>query len=328
MESEAFKQVFLKYQTLINDRLSKIADSRQPQNLYQPIEYVLNSGGKRIRPILLMLSCKALDGDVDASLDAAVAVELLHNFTLVHDDMMDQDDTRRGMPTVHKKWGSDIALLTGDGLVSLAYQSLLRTRSKRIHEISKIFTDGIIELCEGQALDYDFEKRQDVQLDDYLLMIGKKTARLLHICATIGAIIGNGSDSQVQALGNFGNNLGCAFQIQDDLLDITSKQEILGKTHGSDIIRKKQTYLVVYGLTHADVATKHRLLDILENSNNHSARITEIRDMFQHIGSIDAANAAIENYITSARANLDDLPSTPGKGHLLDLLDYVATRQA
>lgn len=323
-----FKENLRGYQDLINARLRYLLESREPANLYEPIKYVLESGGKRIRPILVILACEVFEGDVEAALDAAVAMELLHNFTLVHDDIMDQDDTRRGLPTVHKKWDTHIALLAGDGLVSLAYQALFQTKSPRLHEIARVFTDGIIELCEGQALDYDFERRKDVKLGEYLGMISKKTARLLNISTRIGAMIGNGSDREVEILGDFGHNLGCAFQIQDDLLDITADEEILGKTFGSDIMRRKQTYLLVHAMTHADPETKILLTQTLYKSNNYRSRINEIRDLFMKIGSIEAAKSAINGYLSSAKKNLHGLPSTPGKANLSNLLGFIATRKA
>ncbi|MFQ5770881.1 MAG: polyprenyl synthetase family protein [bacterium] len=326
--SEQFKNVLRELQDLINARLHKVLESTHPPILYEPIQYVLESNGKRIRPILLLLSCKASGGDVDRCWNAAVAVELLHNFTLVHDDIMDRDDTRRGQPTVHKKWDTDIALLAGDGLLALAYQALLRTQSERIQEIVKIFTDGIVELCEGQALDREFETRKDVQLKDYLLMIGKKTARLLNVSARIGALIGAGDKRAAQALGEFGYNLGCAFQIQDDLLDITSNEEIIGKTCGSDVRRKKQTYLLVHALNHADSETKNTLIDILYNSTIHKSQISEIKRIFDKIGSIAAAHAAINQFISSAQKNLKELPSTRGKEDLANLLTFILHRQA
>ncbi len=326
-ETEQFKAKLTEWQGQINARLDQISGSSKPSILYQPIQYVLDGGGKRIRPILLMLSCEAFGGNIDSCWDAAVAVELLHNFTLVHDDIMDQDDTRRGRPTVHKKWNADIALLAGDGLLALAYQYLLRTHSARIHEIAQIFTDGIIELCEGQAMDHEFETRKDVQLSDYLLMISKKTARLLNISTRIGSIIGGGNAQEIHVLGEFGYNIGFAFQIQDDLLDITSDQETLGKTFGSDIIRRKQTYLLIHAMNHGDAQAKKELLEILDNTIIQNSQIMAVRDIFNKTGTIDAAKVAIDNYISTAHKNLQELQNTQGKEELLCLLRYLSKRR-
>ena len=328
MQVASFQVVLQEYRRLVEHRLHQVVQSRTPDTLYEPIRYVLNSGGKRIRPILVLLACEAVGGRAEQALDAAAATELLHNFTLVHDDIMDQDDTRRGLPTVHKKWDVDVALLAGDGLVSLAYQTLLATRSPRLAEIARVFTDGIVELCEGQALDCEFEKRADVSTEEYLEMIGKKTARLLNVATTMGALVGGGSDREVEVLGRFGYDLGCAFQIQDDLLDIMGDEAVLGKTQGSDVSRKKRTFLLVHALCHADTEAKKRLIRALNTSGDRQAQIQEMQALFAEIGSIAAAEAAIREYISSARASLAVLPESTGRASLSNLLHYVATRKA
>ncbi|MFQ5823960.1 MAG: polyprenyl synthetase family protein [bacterium] len=326
--AEDFKIKLREWKRLIDERLFQVLNTKKPPILYEPITYILESGGKRIRPILLILSCKAVGGNVEDCLDAAVAVELLHNFTLVHDDIMDQDDTRRGRPTVHKKWDTDVALLAGDGLVALAYQSLLRTNSLRINEITTNFTNAIVELCEGQALDREFESLRGIRLFDYLNMIEKKTARLLNISAKIGAIIGGGDDSEIDALGKFGLNLGLAFQIQDDLLDITSDEVTLGKTFGSDVMRRKQTFLLVHALSHADFETKRKINFLLSESSINKPQIIEITSLFEKIGSIEAAKSAIGNYLTSAQKNIDELKATFTKDDLSSFLNYISNRNA
>lgn len=325
---EQYKFQLTEWKQQIDQRLNEVLDGHNPPSLYDPIHYVLEGGGKRIRPILLALACQAVGGRLEKCWDAAVAVELLHNFTLVHDDIMDCDDTRRGRATVHKKWDSDIALLAGDGLVALAFQSLLRTKTPQIQEIAKIFTDGIVELCEGQALDLEFETIEDVNLNDYLNMIGKKTARLLNISARIGAIIGDGNNEEVEALGNFGYNLGCAFQIQDDLLDITSDETTMGKTYGSDVKQKKQTYLLVHALTYADSNTKEKLRSMLAKSEVNRSQINEVKFLFQKTGSLEAAKSSVNDYVQSAQNNLEVLHSTQGRESLMNFLTYISNRDA
>ena len=327
-ETHRFESILDEFQSLVNVRLQKVLRSSKPAILYGPIEYVLAGGGKRIRPALLILSCRALNGDIDLCWDAAVAIELLHNFTLVHDDIMDQDSTRRGRPTVHKKWNSDIALLAGDGLFGLAYQSLLRTPSPRLHEIAKAFTDGVVEICEGQALDLEFESRQDVSLEDYLSMIGKKTARLLYVSAKLGAMIGEGSPVQVEALAKFAFRLGSAFQIQDDLLDITCDEDVLGKTFGSDVIRRKQTYLLVHAMNHADTETRRKLNNILGNQSIQQSDIMAVKNIFESTGSFDAAYRTITEHLNSAREYLDEIPPSAGKEDLRSLLSFISNRRA
>lgn len=315
-------------QKLINEELKQCFPAHSPAILYEPIRYVLESGGKRIRPVLVVLSCQAVNGTIESCLDAAVAVELLHNFTLVHDDIMDNDDARRGRPTVHKKWDVPVALLAGDGLLAAAYQALFRTRTPRIQEVAQIFTDGLIEICEGQALDREFESRQDVALEEYLVMIRKKTAALLSLSARIGAIIGNGAPAQVDALGQFAANLGLAFQIQDDLLDIMSAQEVSGKTYGSDIIRKKQTYLSIHALTHGDVSARRRLSTIFSKHKIVRSDILEIKEIFERSGSVAAARQAISRYLEAANANLQILPATKAKDDLKTFLALISNRRS
>lgn len=323
----SFDGLLQEWQERINHRLIAIVEGRQPPLLYDPIQYVLNGGGKRIRPILLLLSCKTLGGNIDACWNAAVAVELLHNFTLVHDDIMDRDDTRRGRPTVHRKWDSDIALLAGDGLVALSFNTLSKTHSPRIGQIVEIFTDGLIELCEGQALDIDFETR-DVTLEEYLSMIGKKTACLLEMSASIGAILGDGDKNQVKMLGDFASSMGHAFQIQDDLLDITSDEVKIGKTFGSDVKHKKQTYLLIHALTHADQEMSNRLRILLDAGDISHVELMEVRDIFERTGSIEAARTAVEAYVSSAQNVLNNLHTTHGKEFLQDFLRYISKRDA
>ena len=178
MDSAAFQARMGNYRNLVNDKLNQVAAKVSPASFYEPVRYVLASGGKRIRPILVILSCQAVGGTKESCMDAAAAVEILHNFTLVHDDIMDHDDLRRSRETVHKKWDEATAILAGDGLVAMAYHYLLKSNTNHIKEITEIFTNGIIDLCEGQALDKEFERRIDIDLDQYHVMIEKKTARL------------------------------------------------------------------------------------------------------------------------------------------------------
>lgn len=220
---------YINYKTQIDERLFNFIEEEHPKSLYEPLKYILSGGGKRIRPMILIFCCEAIGGTIEDSIDAAVAIEILHNFTLVHDDIMDNADTRRGRATIHNKWDLNIAILAGDELIGLAYKSLLMTNSPNIGEIARVFTNGIIEVCEGQSYDKEFESRESVSVSEYLMMIRKKTSKLLETCAAVGAYIGNGSPEQVENLMNYAKNLGLAFQIQDDLLDITADENAFGK---------------------------------------------------------------------------------------------------
>lgn len=324
---ESFELLLQEWRSEINQRLSGLVEIQQVPTLYEPIQYVLDGCGKRIRPALLLLACRAVGGQVSQAWDAAIAVELLHNFTLVHDDIMDQDDTRRGRTTVHKKWTLNTAILSGDSLFALSYRSLLRTKTSNIRRISSVFTDGILAVCEGQALDLEFEKKQAVSLRQYIDMIGKKTAALLDCSARIGAMIGGGSRAEVSAVGAFATNLGLAFQVQDDLLDVTSDEATLGKTHGSDIQQKKQTFLLIHALANAGGDLLARLRRLLKGKIG-PYEINEIKGIFEQTGSINAARKAIAEYIAAARDSLQNLSISQEREHFLHLLSYIAGRQA
>ena len=323
---EKTKFLFEDWREKLNSRLTSFLEAEEPASLYQPMQYVFEGSGKRIRPILLLLTCKAVGGNIDVAWNAALAIELLHNFTLVHDDIMDDDDTRRGRATVHKQWTPNIALLAGDGILALSYKALLRTESEHIKQILEIYTDGIVAVCEGQALDMDFESREHVQPEQYLEMITKKTAYLLNISAKIGAIIGNGSHEQVTALGEFAQNLGVAFQIQDDLLDITVDEDTLGKTFGSDVKQKKRTFLLNYALSHASIQSQQALLNIFRMPEIDRESIYQVRDIFESAGAITAAKESVDSYLALANKNLESLNGNGESRHLNYLLNYISNR--
>ena len=233
---------------LVERRLRALLHRSHPRDLREGCRYVLAAGGKRVRSVLVLLAAEAVGGSARAAADAGAAVELLHNFTLVHDDVMDHADTRRGRPTVHRRWDLNTALLVGDVLLGLGYDRLLRTRSPRIASILRVYTEGLLEVCEGQALDLEFERRDDVRPGEYFRMIEMKTARLIAMSAELGGLIGGGTAREVAALRTFGFRLGRAFQLQDDLLDVVAEEEAFGKVIGGDILEGKKTYLFTIAL--------------------------------------------------------------------------------
>ncbi len=292
---------------IVEKRLEQLFIDRNPVSLFEPMAYPVKAGGKRIRPVLLCLSCQAVGGDLSASIPAAMAVELLHTFTLVHDDIMDQDDTRRGIPTVHKKWDEATAILAGDGLVTLAYETLLSTSHSSVVEIAKLFTDGLLVLCEGQALDKSFEDRMDVSLNEYQDMIAKKTAKLLEVSCQIGGMIGDGNPEELESLKAFACNLGMAFQIQDDLLDVIGDQNLIGKPTGSDLMQKKKTYQVIHFMDQADEEDTTLFLKEWEKSEAADMDISAMIQLLQKNGSIDKSRDEITKYIQNAENALDSL---------------------
>ncbi len=310
----------------IDARMQEILSKPNPHTLYEPMRYILRAGGKRLRPILLLLSCEAVGGDPMKCIDAAVAVEMLHNFTLIHDDVMDQDDTRRGQETVHKKWDVNVAILSGDGLVALSYRYLMSCNHPRIAEIGRNFSDALLELCEGQALDKEFENRWDVTVDDYFAMIRKKTAVLIALCTQIGAIFGNGAREQIENLREYGLNMGMAFQIQDDLLDIMADEKTLGKDWGSDIVQHKKTFLLIHALEVGGSEDRAKIHAIFEKENISREDVRQVQAIFKRTGTLEAAQRLVKRHVHTAREKLAALPESDGKANLNAFLDFVSRR--
>jgi geranylgeranyl diphosphate synthase type II len=301
---DKFQNKYNDYKRLIDDKISSFIQKNEPVTLYKPLKYILNGGGKRIRPVLLLFSCEAAGGNPLDAVNAAIAVEILHNFTLIHDDIMDNADSRRGKETIHKVWDSNVAILAGDNLVGLAYESLLKTQSADISKVVKEFTTGIIEVCEGQSFDKEFEIRKDVTLTDYMMMIDKKTSKLLETSAAIGALIANANPDEYDALKLFARNLGLAFQIQDDLLDILGDEKKFGKKIGGDIIEGKKTYLLLKAIELVDKEPdKSRVLKIVSDSGirpGFEKEIENIKKIYSDYGVIKEAREEIEHYTKEA----------------------------
>jgi len=298
------------YKKKVDERLNTLVVLNEPKSLYDPVNYILSGGGKRIRPAVLLFACEAVGGNIENALDAGAAIEVLHNFTLVHDDIMDNADTRRGNETVHKKWNVNTAILAGDNLIAIAYKSLLKTKSERLDSIIKEFTEGVIEVCEGQSYDKDFEITDNVTIEKYLMMIQKKTAKLIEVSAVMGAFIGGGSDVQIENIRNFAVNAGLAFQIQDDLLDIIADEKEFGKKIGGDLIEGKKTYLMLKALeTVKDKDSRAILEGIVKNSGikeNQEVTIKRVQKIYYDNGVIEAAKKEVENYTAKAESFLKD----------------------
>ncbi len=314
-------------QQLVAAQLEQICLAQEPLLLYEPVRYVMASGGKRIRPLLVFLAAEAVGGDAGQAAHVAAAVELLHSFTLVHDDIMDQDDTRRGKPTVHAKWDVGTAILAGDGLVALAYRALLSRPSPRLTEMARAFTEGIVEVCEGQALDKEFETRRTVTMDAYLAMIGKKTACLLAMSCQLGALVGGGDEQQVAALGSYGRHLGVAFQIQDDLLDLLSPAAVSGKPRGSDLARRKQTFLMVAAESRMTAAQQQWLAAYLGRPLS-NGELDELEAFFRSLGVVAQAEAMVRDELAAARGALASLTPCEAVEALAELSQQLAARAA
>lgn len=308
--ASTYAHKYERYKRVVENFLAGFVKEQVPRSLYEPLKYVLDGGGKRIRPVLLLLSCEAVGGDAKTALRAGAAIEILHNFTLVHDDIMDNAASRRGKKTVHTKWDTNVAILVGDELLALAYRALLQTRSPNIREIAKIFTEGVVEVCEGQAYDKEFETCSTVRVGDYLLMIEKKTAKMVAVAAEIGALVGDGSRPAIQALRRYGEHVGRAFQIQDDLLDIIGDEKELGKAVGGDLVEGKKTFLLLEALRRARGRDRQLLNAVVKNKGGSSRLIPEYRRIYFETGTIAAARRRIEEDISKAKRELHRLPSS------------------
>ena len=326
LRHSTYARLYDRYKKLVEESLRGIIEDRLPRSLYEPSEYVLDAGGKRIRPVLLLLSCEAVGGDPKKAIRASAAIEVLHNFTLVHDDIMDNASSRRSRKTVHTKWDTNVAILVGDELLALAYRALLQTKSPHIQEIAKVFTQGVVEVCEGQAYDKEFETRSSVTVDEYLLMIEKKTAKMVAVSAEIGALIGNGDRASIRSLRRYGEHVGRAFQVQDDLLDVIADEKELGKPVGGDLMEGKKTFLLLEALRTAHGRDKGLLLEIVRNKGGEAKLLPEYRRIYLETGAIAAARARISQDIAKAKRELHKLPATRARLMLEWFADMLLNR--
>jgi geranylgeranyl diphosphate synthase type II len=322
-----FQSRYLQYKRLIDRRFKSLADedNRRPRSLMVPLKYVLSGGGKRLRPVLLLLAYEAVSSKPkglrmsDGVLNAALAVEALHNFTLVHDDIMDDAPSRRGRATVHSKWDENTAILVGDELVALAYRTLLRTRSPRIGQVLKIFTDGLLEVCEGQGLDKEFEQRRDVTLAEYLKMIEMKTGRMVSVGLEIGALLGGGNTFEVDALRRFGYHVGRAFQIQDDLLDVIG-DERFGKKIGGDIVEGKKTFLLLQAYRMAKREDRDILERVISGRGVTRKEVGTVKRIYEKHGAVECAKKEVRKHVIEAQRALESLQPSSAR----DMLHWLA----
>ncbi|MAF88924.1 MAG: polyprenyl synthetase family protein [archaeon] len=297
--------------------------------LSEPMKYHTLSGGKRVRPFLCLLSCEISGGNSDKAVNAASALELAHSFTLVHDDIMDEDDLRRGRESLWKKYGTSIAINTGDGLFSLSYGEILKTDadSEILLRITKEFSKSIIKMCEGQSLDLDFEIRETVSFEEYIEMSALKTGAFLEASVTIGAVLGGASDAQLEALSKYSKNWGLAFQLWDDFIDFSS--DSTGKTKNSDIKRGKKTSIVCHALSNLELEDKKRLLEILNTSSNETSddSVSEAVSLLEKSSSIKFVKEKAEAFLSEAKSALDIFPDSEAKNILLEFADYCIKRK-
>jgi geranylgeranyl diphosphate synthase type II len=296
------------YQEFISDYLQSQYETKEPRNLYEPIHYILKLGGKRMRPVLTLMSAEVFDADYKLALPAALAVEVFHNFSLVHDDIMDDAPLRRGNETVHEKWNINTAILSGDAMLILAYQYFEKYNTEVFRELAKLFSKTALEVCEGQQWDVDFETRDNVTIPEYLKMIEYKTAVLVAAAMKMGAIVAETSKENADLIYDFGLNLGLAFQLQDDYLDAFGDPETFGKQVGGDIIENKKTYLYLKAIAFSNENQRDQLLHLFSiHPSDNTDKINSVKEIFDATGASKATQQAIQDFTLKAFATLQKI---------------------
>ena len=312
---------------IINNEIERLDFSREPRGLYEPIGYTLSGGGKRVRPTLALTACRLFGGQEESVLPVALALEVFHNFTLLHDDVMDRAEVRRGRPTVHVKWNDNTAILSGDQMLIEAYKLLSKVPADKLPQVLQWFNDMATGICEGQQYDVDFEQMKEVSIADYMKMIELKTSVLLAYALKIGGYIAGANPSQQEALYQFGLHIGLAFQIQDDILDVYGDPKTFGKAIGGDICCNKKTFLLLTAFEKADAASKEELQKWLLVSDRNQEKIAAVTALYDRLGVRAAGEAAMEEHTALALAQLDTLPQNEATAQLRSLAERLATRK-
>ena len=292
--------------TQVNAFLDALPYERTPKSLYEPIRYVLSMGGKRIRPVLMLLGYNLYKEDTDKILMNAIALETYHNYTLLHDDLMDQADLRRGHETVHKKWDANTAILSGDSMLVLAYERMAQCDSRHLADVLRLFTTTALEIGEGQQYDMEFETREDVREEEYIEMIRLKTSVLLACALKIGAILADAPAEDADSLYKFGEQIGLAFQLQDDYLDVYGDSKVFGKKIGGDITSNKKTFMLINAFSHANEAQRQELEKwVNAKSFDREEKIAAVTRLYNEIGIDKMAQAKIAYYFEQSKKYLD-----------------------
>ena len=292
--------------TIVNDFIAQLPYERQPYSLYKPVEYVLSAGGKRIRPVLMLLAYNLYKDDPESILMTASGLETYHNYTLLHDDLMDKADVRRGRPTVHKKWDDNTAILSGDSMLVLAYERIAQCADDKLREVLSCFTETALQIGEGQQYDMEFECRDDVREEEYIEMIRLKTSVLLACAMKIGAILAGASKEDQENLYHFGEYIGLAFQLQDDFLDVYGDELVFGKAIGGDICNNKKTYMLINALLRAEGKDKIALDHwITAEQFDRNEKVTAVTDIYNRLGIDKLANQKMEEFYQKAVGYLD-----------------------
>ncbi|NCO62494.1 MAG: polyprenyl synthetase family protein [Flavobacteriales bacterium] len=307
-----------KYQEKFVEYLEQYSIVKEPKNLYEPIQYILKLGGKRLRPVLTLMTSEIFDSDYVKSLNAALSIEVFHNFSLVHDDIMDDAPLRRGKETVHEKWNTNAGILSGDAMLIMAYKLFESYDNQTFRALAELFSKTALEVCEGQQYDVDFETRNDVIITEYLKMIEYKTAVLVGAAMKMGAIVAQASKKDQNSIYEFGKNLGIAFQLQDDYLDAFGDPKTFGKQVGGDIIENKKTILYINALKLSKAEDRNQLQHLFSiNPNNPEEKINLAKEIFVESGATKATKDAIKDYTQKAFNVLETLHISEGKKLML-----------
>ena len=314
---------------LIDDFISKEAFGKGPSGLYAPVRYIMQLGGKRLRPLLTLMSCQLFHDRPEGFLSQATSVEVFHNFTLMHDDIMDNAPLRRGQTTVHEKWDANTAILSGDVMLALANKYLLKGQEEKAHTLANMFNDCAIAVCEGQQYDMDFEQMEEVAEEDYLNMIRLKTAVLIGYSLELGAVLG-GRPEEGNSLREFGINIGMGFQLRDDLLDLYADKEKFGKQIGGDIISRKKTFLYIAALDRADGKTRQELKQLYSEdvAASDTERVTSVRKIFDDLEIRSITEERIKDYFDQAFYSLKKVGAPLNRKSVVkDFVMALAERQ-
>ena len=312
----------------INNEILQLNWKREPYGLYEPIEYTLAAGGKRVRPQLAMIACELFGGTTEEIAPAAMALEVFHNFTLLHDDVMDHALVRRGRPTVHVKWNENTAILSGDQMLIEAYKLLSGVPADKLPTMLQLFNKMATEICEGQQYDVDYENQEHVAIEEYLKMIRLKTAVLLATALKMGSYIAGASSEQQDMLYQFGINIGLAFQIQDDILDVWGNPETFGKAIGGDISCNKKTFVALTAMQLADTNARTELEQWFSQTlTDNSEKIASVKALYEQVGTRIKCEEAVEQYTTQALHLLNQLPQNQATEQLRQLTNKLNTRK-
>ena len=319
---------FNQYLERVNAAIESLPYPAQPAHLYEPISYTMALGGKRIRPVLVLMACEAVGGDIEKAIMPAVGLEMYHNFTLLHDDVMDKADIRRGKPTVHVKWDDNTAILSGDAMLTMATQLIAQADAAVMPQVMELFNRTAMEIYEGQQYDMDFESRGDVTVEEYIAMIRLKTSVLLGCACKMGALIGGADEATAQRFYEIGENLGLAFQLQDDMLDVWGDEATFGKAIGGDIMNNKKTFLLINACQRATDDNRIELALWLNTENaSRAVKVPAVTAIYERLGLKELSEAEIAKYNDKAMAAVfETAVDEPAKKAFIDLISRLVKR--